>query len=61
MPNQSLKQKLNQTFANLKPKKKPAKTQKAPQENKPKENKNEKSKKKFKMPKMGAIFQKENA
>jgi flagellar protein FlaI len=56
MPN--LKEKLNQTFANLKPKRKPVKPQKAPQENKPRENKNEKSKKKFKLPKLGIIFKK---
>lgn len=59
MPNQSLKEKLNQKFTQLKPKKKPAKQQKAsPQENKTTENKNEKSKNKFKMPKLGSIFKK---
>ena len=54
MPDQSLKQKLNQTFAKLKPKKKPTKTQKPA----PQQNKRENTKKKFKMPKIFSIFKK---
>ncbi|MGA3112228.1 MAG: type II/IV secretion system ATPase subunit [Candidatus Bathyarchaeia archaeon] len=54
MPDQSLKQKLNQTFAKLKPKKKPTKTQKPA----PQENKKQNAKKKFKLPKIGSIFKK---
>ena len=60
MPDHSLKQKLKQTLAKLKPKPKPKKTPNPAPETKQKENKKEGTKKKFQFqfPKLGQIFKK---